>query len=74
MDLDYETSFFFSYAKNRRDAGNLKPPGVPPCHLNIYHGAWFHTIECLSCDYFFEREENRYKGTYHFKCHLSKCG
>lgn len=46
MDLDYETFFFFSSAKNRHDAGNPKPPGFPPCHLNIYHGACLHTMEC----------------------------
>lgn len=46
MDLDYETFFFFSSAKNRHDAGNPKPPGIPPCHLNIYRGACLHLMEC----------------------------
>lgn len=58
MDLDYEI-FFVPYAKNRHDAGNLKPCDILPCHLNIYHGDGFRTIERLSLDYFLAREENR---------------
>lgn len=76
MDLDYETFFFlFSpFAKNRHDEEILKPPGIPT-DVDIYHVQLlvFHTIECLSLDYFLEKMENRYKGTYHFKCHLSEC-
>lgn len=61
MDLDYETPLFFFPVQKIGVMREIWTSWRPPCHLDIYHGACFHTIECLSLDYFLEREENRYK-------------
>lgn len=41
--------------------GNLKP-GTRPCHLDIYHGACFHTIKRLSLDCFQRGRRRATKG------------
>lgn len=61
MDLDCETFFFLSSAKNRHDAGNLKPPGIPP--LSFEHLPWcLFAYHGVSLDYSLEREKKDMKG------------